>query len=93
MNHVSNTMDFDVYNVGAGILIANVWSLSLLAGGVVFSLHGNAHFAVGPSEHSIVAGFPVNTWPRWGCVMSLSVLSQVAASVVGATLMAFAALL
>lgn len=31
----------------------------------------------GPSEHIVFAGYVIDTWERWGCVMLFSVASQV----------------
>ena len=81
----------DVYNVRLGLICAASWSLALICGVVAFmsSEHNVKLFTFGPLDEASFAGLRVNTWTRWLCVMSFSVVSQVVESVVASTLNPF----
>lgn len=81
----------DVYNVRTGMIFASVWSFGLICGIItIASSENESKFAVlGPSEMVSFAGFPINNWKKWTYVMCFSMTSQIADSVVSATLNPF----
>lgn len=72
------------YKLRVGVLFAVLWTVALLGGTVFFSATDDRFFTWGPSDTRF-AGIPISTWPRWAAVMTYSVLSQVAYSVVQST--------
>lgn len=73
------------YKIKIGIIVAGSWSLCIITGVSVIASDIDTDFLHwGPSD-VIFAGFRVNTWTKWIFVISYSVLSQVAYTIVNAT--------
>ena len=77
------------YKIKIGIIVAGSWSICIIAGVYVIASDINTEFLQwGPSD-VIFAGFRVNTWTRWGFVISYSVLSQVAYTIVNSSVLPY----
>ena len=77
------------YKIKIGIIVAGSWSICIIAGVSVIASDMDTEFLQwGPSD-VIFAGFRVNTWTRWSFVISYSVLSQVAYTIVNSSVLPY----